>query len=177
MLDYDFDQSVGYWLTMATQSIRRVLSQRLAAQNLTLRQWEVLVWLARSPDMSQSQLADCMGIEPPTLAGVVNRMERDGWLVKTNCDEDRRRCRLHPTPKSEEIWKGSISVAHAVRAQAVVGISPDDILALKRICETIRENLEHEVIPTAEVESPDNAPATPLDQDALLREMKTIHSM
>ena len=81
MLQYDFDQSVGYWLTMATQSIRRVLSQRLVEQEVTLRQWEVLVWLARDPELSQSQLAECMGIEPPTLAGVVNRMERDGWIL------------------------------------------------------------------------------------------------
>lgn len=38
MLHYNFDESVGYWVTMASQSIRRVLGQRLSEQDLTLRQ-------------------------------------------------------------------------------------------------------------------------------------------
>ena len=68
MLQYNFDESVGYWVTMASQAIRRVLGQRLSEQDLTLRQWEVLAMLACNPDLSQTQMADRMGIEPATLA-------------------------------------------------------------------------------------------------------------
>lgn len=84
MLKYDFDQSVGYWLMLATQSIRRALEARLVEKQITLRQWEVLAWLASDATLSQSQIAQSMGIEPPTLAGVVNRMARDGWIEKKN---------------------------------------------------------------------------------------------
>lgn len=171
MLEYDFDQSVGYWITMANQSIRRVLSQRLVEQEVTLRQFEVLVWLARSAEYSQSQLAECMGIEPPTLAGVVSRMERDGWIVKTNCEDDRRRCRLRPTAKSEAIWNRSVTLAHEVRAQAIAGISPADLETLQRACATIRDNLGR--IPSL----PEAAPCPDIDPEALQREMKIIQSM
>ena len=171
MLQYDFDQSVGYWVTMATQSIRRVLSQRLVEQEVTLRQWEVLVWLARDPELSQSQLAECMGIEPPTLAGVVNRMERDGWIDKTNCEDDRRRCKLHPTAKAEAIWNRSVTLAHEVRAQAVAGISSEDLETLKRVCETIRCNLS--LVPPL----PDVEPYKAVDEAAVRREMKVLKAM
>ena len=171
MLQYDFDQSVGYWLTMATQSIRRVLSQRLVDQEVTLRQWEVLVWLARDPELSQSQLAEFMGIEPPTLAGVVNRMERDGWIDKTNCEDDRRRCKLHPTAKAEAIWNRSVTLAHEVRAQAVAGISPENLQTLKRVCETIRSNLSL-VPPLPEVE-----PHSSLTEAAVRRDLKVLKAM
>ncbi len=171
MLEYDFDQSVGYWITMANQSIRRVLTQRLVEQEVTLRQFEVLVWLARNAEYSQSQLAECMGIEPPTLAGVVNRMERDGWIVKTNCEDDRRRCRLQPTAKAEAIWNRSVTLAHEVRAQAIAGISPEDLETLQRVCGTIRDNLAQ--IPSP----PESDPCEELDQAALQREMRIIQSM
>lgn len=177
MLQFDFDQSVGYWLTMATQSIRRVLSQRLAEQEVTLRQWEVLVWLARHPELSQSQLAECMGIEPPTLAGVVNRMERDGWILKTNCEDDRRRCKLHPTAKAEAIWSRSATLAHEVRAQAIAGISAEDLATLKRVCDTIRDNLSAvpsipEPLPPVEVD-----PCAGVDMAARQREIQVMKSM
>ena len=171
MLEYDFDQSVGYWITMANQSIRRVLSQRLVEQEVTLRQWEVLVWLARDPDLSQSQLAECMGIEPPTLAGVVNRMERDGWIVKTNCEDDRRRCKLHPTAQAEAIWNRSVTLAHAVRAEAVAGVSPEDLEALRRVCDTIRCNLSQ--VPSL----PEVEPLHDVDEAAVRRDLKVLKAM
>ena len=171
MLQYDFDQSVGYWVTMATQSIRRVLSQRLVEQQVTLRQWEVLVWLARDPELSQSQLAECMGIEPPTLAGVVNRMERDGWIDKTNCEDDRRRCKLHPTAQAEAIWNRSVTLAHEVRAQAVAGISSEDLETLRRVCDTIRCNLSQ--VPSL----PEPGPCHGVDPAVVRREMKVLKAM
>ena len=177
MLQYDFDQSVGYWLTMATQSIRRVLSQRLVVQEVTLRQWEVLVWLARDPELSQSQLAEFMGIEPPTLAGVVNRMERDGWILKTNCEDDRRRCKLHPTAKAEAIWNRSVTLAHEVRAQAIAGISPEDLATLKRVCDTIRDNLNQVPLPLDADPCASIDPCEEIDSEAAKREIKVMKSM
>lgn len=171
MLQYDFDQSVGYWVTSANQSIRRVLTNRLAEHEITLRQFEVLVWLTHNPEYSQSQLAECIGIEPPTLAGVVNRMERDGWIVKTNCEDDRRRCRLQPTPKAEAIWTRSVAIAHEVRAQAVAGIAPVDLETLRRVCEAIRDNLSQVPSP------PEVTPSENVDPEAYRREIKTINAM
>lgn len=141
MLHYDFDESVGYWVTMASQTIRRVLGQRLAEQDLTLRQWEVLAMLACNPELSQTQMADRMGIEPATLAGVVNRMERDGWIVKSSSSEDRRQSRLFPTAQAESIWKRSLTLSSEVRSQAVAGVSKEDLQILRRVCATIRDNL------------------------------------
>ena len=149
MLQYNFDESVGYWGTMASQSIRRVLGQRLSEQDLTLRQWEVLAMLACNPELSQAQLAERMGIEPATLAGVVNRMERDGWINKTSSSEDRRQSRLSPTAQAESIWNRSLTLSAEVRAQAVAGVSQEDLQTLRRVCAMIRDNLSRSIVPTA----------------------------
>lgn len=141
MLQYNFDESVGYWVTIASQAVRRVLGQRLSEQDLTLRQWEVLAMLACNSELSQTQMADRMGIEPATLAGVVNRMERDGWIIKSSSHEDRRQSRLLPTAQAESIWKRSLTLSAEVRAQAVAGVSKEDLQTLRRVCATIRDNL------------------------------------
>ena len=171
MMQYDFAQSVGYWVSMAAQSIRRVLGQRLAEQDLTLRQWEVLAWLACNADHSQSQLAECMGIEPATLAGVVNRMERDGWVIKSNSDEDRRQSRLRPTAQAEAIWNRSLALSNAVRAQAVEGISPEDLETLRRVCAKIRDNLSK--IPALH----ETGPGENMEVEDLRRVSETVQAM
>lgn len=141
MLRYDFENSVGYWVCMTSHAIRRTLSARLAEEGITLRQWEVLAWLACDSEVSQAQLAECMGIEPPTLAGVLRRMERDGWLSRRSCEDDRRRNRLEPTDKAEELWQRALMICQEVRAQAISGFTPAELSLLKKLCSDIRENL------------------------------------
>ncbi len=141
MLEYDFEDSVGYWVGMTSHVMRRAMNAQLARENITLRQWEVLAWIALCGEMSQVELSDRLGIEAPTLAGVLARMERDGWLERTACTEDRRRKRLRPTPKSEQVWARMVECCHRVRAQAIQGIPAEELQALRTTCEKIRANL------------------------------------
>jgi DNA-binding MarR family transcriptional regulator len=141
VLRYDFEDSVGYWICMTSHAIRRTLTTRLAEAGMTFRQWEVLAWLACDESVSQADLAECMGIEAPTLAGVLRRMERDGWLVRHTCTEDRRCNRLETTDKAAEVWQRAVEICHEVRAQATAGFSPEELVLLKRLCGDIRENL------------------------------------
>jgi MarR family transcriptional regulator for hemolysin len=126
---------------MTSQAIRRTLTARLAEAGITFRQWEVLAWLASNGDVSQAELAECMGIEPHTLAGVVRRMERDGWLNRRSCTDDRRRNRLAPTEKAEQIWEQAMEICREVREQAITGFTPAELSLLKKLCTDIRENL------------------------------------
>lgn len=163
MLRYDFEDSVGYWICLTSQALRRALTARLADEGITLRQWEVLAWLACDSNVSQAELAECMGIEPPTLAGVLRRMERDGWLVRRSCSDDRRRNRLEPTEKAEEIWQRAVHVCHEVRAQAVKGFTAPELAILKKLCAEIRENLavpDHPCV-TCEKSEPADETAAP----------------
>lgn len=142
MLPYDFEESVGYWVAMTSHAIRRAVDGELAKENITLRQFEVLAWIALEGEQSQVELAERLGIEAPTLAGILTRMERDGWLERYGCPEDRRRKRIRVTPKAEAVWVRMAECARRVRAQATQGISADELAKFKRLCETMRANLE-----------------------------------
>ncbi len=144
MLQYDFEESVGYWVTMTSHAIRRSIDGELAKENITLRQFEVLAWIALEGEQSQVELAERLGIEAPTLAGILNRMERDGWLERYGCPEDRRRKRIRVTPKAEAVWVRMADCCRRVRAEATRGISEKELADFKRICEQLRHNLEPE---------------------------------
>ncbi len=142
MLPYEFDESVGYWVAMTSHAIRRAIDAELAKENITLRQFEVLAWIALEGEQSQVELAERLGIEAPTLAGILTRMERDGWLERYGCPEDRRRKRIRATPKAEAVWVRMTDCSRRVRAKATEGISAEDLALFKQICEKLRTNLE-----------------------------------
>ena len=141
MLEYDFDKSVGYWVVSTGHAIRRALDEELSLAGITFRQWEVLAWIALDGRPSQVQLGERMELEAPTLAGILSRMERDGWLIRTPCQQDKRCKRIEATEKAEAIWQRSVDCCHAVRARAIAGIDGKDLELFKRICSTIRSNL------------------------------------
>jgi MarR family transcriptional regulator for hemolysin len=141
VLQYDFEESVGCWVTLTTHALRRALSVELAKENITLRQWEVLAWLSYQEDQSQVELAERLGIEAPTLAGIITRMERDGWLERTSCQKDRRKKRLRPTAQAEAVWNRMVECCGRVRERAIEGIPAEDLACLKRTCEALRKNL------------------------------------
>lgn len=141
MLDYDWENSVGYWICSVSHAMRKALDARLSKEGITVRQWEVLSWLSARGCGSQSELAEQLGIEPHTLAGVLTRMEKAGLLVRKSCELDRRKNQIHPTPKAEELWKRVVVIFHENREKAIDGLSREDLDNLKRICELIYNNI------------------------------------
>lgn len=127
---------------MSTRCIRRELEAELATQGITLRQWEVLAWLTLENGITQSELADRLGIEAPTLGGILDRMERDGWVERNGCPHDRRKKRLRATGKADSVWQRMVECAYRVRERATAGISDEEIQTLKKVCLQIRANLE-----------------------------------
>jgi MarR family transcriptional regulator, transcriptional regulator for hemolysin len=141
VLQFDWENSVGYWICMTSAAMRRALNAELAAQQITLRQWEVLACITLKGDLAQGDVAEQLGIEAPTLVGILDRMERDGWLERYGCPDDRRRKRIRATEKAEAVWNRMAECAHRVRARAIQDFSPEELGLLKQMCERLRENL------------------------------------
>jgi MarR family transcriptional regulator for hemolysin len=144
MLHYDFEQSVGYWVVMTAQALQRTLNDELARHGITFRQWQVLAWLALEGELSQTDLAERMSIEPPTLVGILDRMERDGWISRNECPSDRRKKLVRPTPRVEPVWSKMVACARKVRAQAVRGIDDSQVEQLKQLLAAMQHNLRAE---------------------------------
>jgi len=143
MLEYDFDTSVGYWICSTSHAIRKHLGSHLAQEGITLRQFEVLATLAKCPDCgSQTEIADALGIEPHTLAGVLKRMERDGLLERTACNQDRRKNRVQATAKAEEMWNRATETSRALRTEIIRGFSPEELALLRSFCDRLQANVD-----------------------------------
>jgi MarR family transcriptional regulator for hemolysin len=141
-LEYDFAQSIGFWLTMTTQAYHRAVSEELLPHGITYRQSMVLGWLALEGELSQTELAQKMMVEPPTLVGILDRMERDGWISRHNCPSDRRKNIIRANPAAEPVWEKIVECAMRVRGRATQGLSERQLLTLKKLLRRVGQNLK-----------------------------------
>lgn len=161
VLEYDWESSVGFWVCCTSHALRKELGAKLTGEGVTLRQWEVLAWLSTGGCGSQSELAESLGIEPHTMAGILSRMERDGLLERQTCEHDRRKNRIQPTAKAESIWARVTVLCHEVRDRAVQGFSEEELDTFRSLCQRIRDNLSQgEPGPAASPQSAESLIAT-----------------
>jgi MarR family transcriptional regulator, transcriptional regulator for hemolysin len=142
MLDYDFENSVGFWVITAANDYQKAINDELAPQGITYRQSQVLGFLALEGPLPQHKLADHMRIEPPTLVGILDRMERDGWICRENDLGDKRRKLIRPQAAAKPVWNKVVAAAKRVRKRAARGLSSSELATLKRLLACVQQNLK-----------------------------------
>lgn len=142
MLEYDFQESIGFWIHMTAHLYERAMNAELTSEGITYRQFQVLGWLALDGELSQVELAERMRIEPPTLVGVLDRMEREGWIVRESSPTDRRRKIIKAEPKAEPVWRKMVACARRVRERAAGGLSEEEFKQLRDLLARVQANFE-----------------------------------
>jgi MarR family transcriptional regulator for hemolysin len=141
VLEYDFEESIGYWLSVTTHTYHRAFNDELAPHGITFRQSQVLALLALEGELSQAQLAGKLMIEPPTVVGILDRMEREGLIVRRCCTKDRRRKWISATTEAEPVWKQIVACAQRIRAEATDGLTARELATLKKLLRRVHDNL------------------------------------
>ena len=100
----------GYALinaVMATADTFLRESQRLfRPHGVTGAQYNVLNALAENPGgLSQRELSDWLVVDRSNVTGLLDRMEKAGWVRRTDHPEDRRVYRVVLTPAGRALWQ------------------------------------------------------------------------
>lgn len=140
-LNYDFQSSVGYWIGLTAHTIQQSLDGRLMPFGITFRQFQVLAWLVHDREMTQADLAKRLMIEPPTLAGILCRMEAMGWIVRSTAANDRRRKMITVSPGAADVWKQVVECLLESRREATAGMTREEIDLLKSLLRRVLNNL------------------------------------
>ena len=138
MLQENVDRNFGFILHDVARLLRVTYDRRMKDLGLTRSQWWVLTYLFRDEGITQSELADVLEVERPTLGRLLDRLEANGWVRREVDASDRRVKRLYLTEAVEPQVRVMRSIAAEVRATALSGLSADEqerfvdtLLALK----------------------------------------------
>ena len=115
----NLDRNFGFLLHDVSRLMRTVFDRRGRDLGLTRSQWWVLTMLYAKEGVTQSELADFMDLEKPTLGRLLDRMQEKHWIERRPDSLDRRVNRLYLTEKVQEIMRALRKTAADVRKDAL----------------------------------------------------------
>jgi MarR family transcriptional regulator, organic hydroperoxide resistance regulator len=135
---------LGYALATAARSHRTVLQAELAALGLHLGQELVVVDLAEHPDSTQVELVARLGVEQPTVAKTIARMERAGLVRRSVDTADRRQSRICLTPKGRKLVEAVTEAWSAADQIASQPLSSSERRTLVRLLQKLSADARRE---------------------------------
>jgi len=137
---------LGLVLFGTARAWRTKLDQRLRPLGLSQGKWRTLIHLSLGGDkLTQKEIAERMGIEGPTLAGLLDRLQEDGWIER-RCSVQDRRCKIvHLQRRSKSVLDKIFNTAHDLRKELIEDIPQRDLETCIRVLEQIRERAEQPV--------------------------------
>ena len=122
--------------------MRRIFVQRIAAKNgIYLGQGPAMEFIRRHPGCTQKDVADFIKVSPPSVAVMVKRMVRDGFIKKTADENDMRQNRLTITTRGEELSKQCHRMFEQTDETIYAGFSEEELQQLSSYLERLINNL------------------------------------
>ena len=134
-------EGLGFVVHDVARMMRWEFDRRASGIKLTRSQWSVLAHLLRNDGMQQRELAEEMDITAITLTGLLDRMEREGWVERRADPVDRRAKRIFLTEKVAPVTKELRTLARDVRKAALQGLNEGEQQLLMNLLVRVRNNL------------------------------------
>jgi DNA-binding MarR family transcriptional regulator len=101
---YDLKSSACHLLHRAQQFAADRFAAAVGKDPITQRQFAVLVGVAAQEGLTQTDLVNATGIDRSTLAELVARMSKNGYLKRTKAKADARANTVTLTPKGRALY-------------------------------------------------------------------------
>ncbi len=134
-------ESIGFHCSLTFKAFISALEEKLKGTGVSPAQVLALAHLKALGPLSQSELADRLSITGATTARLIDRMERDEWVVREINPRDQRSKLIILTDKATKIWEEVSVAGRKLLDQAYKGVHPAEIETVKRVLERIRCNL------------------------------------
>ena len=136
------DSEITWLLHRAAQRMRAATGETAEKHGLALRDYIVLSALHKSPGLTQGELGRTLGLDKTTLMSQLDRLERNGLVVRQNDPRDRR-LRIPVITADGETLRAKVAAAcDTAETSALTGIEPEQIQDLRRVLLAIIGDVE-----------------------------------
>ena len=143
MVDNAFEDCPFYVVTRASLVMTSTFKRSFAAAGLDRIRPSSLVVLRclwEREGVKMSELARSAGLEPSTMTGLLDRMERDGYVCRRADPEDRRALNIHLTDEGRSL-RGTVQrLVSEILERLFEGIDEAEIDAAKDVLFRVMAN-------------------------------------
>ena len=121
--------------------LHRLVDQTMSSAGLSLARAKVLMRLSERGPMNQASLAGLLGFAPRSVTDIVDALERDGLVARTEDKRDRRARIVALTPAGHDAFATAQLTRRKVMDEIFGSLSARERASLAALLTTIRRNL------------------------------------
>ncbi|MBS9719186.1 MarR family transcriptional regulator [Tianweitania sp. BSSL-BM11] len=128
-------------LTKVSRKMRTLFDARVKEQGLTLARARILLLLAKTDGMTQSQLAEALEVEQPSVVSLIDALEKTGLVLRCAVEGDRRAKAIYLTDLAREQADNLLSYIAELRRQVLGGVGKSDLAAATRVLQQVSSKI------------------------------------
>ena len=147
---FDFENSVGFIINRTAKALVYALDQELRKKvGITFGQWKIIIIVVNNNNdddngLTQREIADKLGLEGPTLIPIIDKLEKDGFLLRKVDKNDRRNNRIFLTKKSKDLLDSMINCGENIKQILLKDVSDADVSITKNTLKKMWQNIQNE---------------------------------
>ena len=139
----DLEERFSGALHNTSRAWRQALDRRLKYLGVSQASWMTIAVAAKSPaPLSQSELADRLGVEGATMVAMVDRLVKAGFVVREPSTTDRRVKRVVLTHAGNLLYEKVRAEAAAFRKELLAHVEPKGLLAATELLEGLQSIID-----------------------------------
>ena len=139
----DLEERFADALHGTARAWRQAVDRRLKSLGFSQASWMTIAVAAKAPTpLSQSELADRLGVEGATMVAMVDRLVKAGFVARQPSKIDRRVNRVVITEAGNRLFATVKTEAAAVRKELLAHIDPKKLALATELLETLQGLIE-----------------------------------
>lgn len=132
---------IGFVLSQVSKAVARAFDDAMTEAGGSLSTWLVLRSLMPGGDRPQSDLAQAVGVQGPTLTHHLNALEAQGLITRTRDKADRRAHQVALTPEGRARFLRLRQTAERFDARLRGDLSGQEVDVLRGLLNRLRVNV------------------------------------
>ena len=128
-------------LSITSRKLRTLFDARVRAKGLTLARARTLIHLAKKDGMTQTELAEILEVEGPTLVRLLDGLEKQGLTERRPVDGDRRAKQIALTESGRKLAADVTLLGDELREEVLTTVSEADLIAATRAFRAIAQKI------------------------------------
>jgi DNA-binding MarR family transcriptional regulator len=143
-MDKTMENRYGALIRLIENAFKNTCTQILGVPDLTAAQMDVLNFLLanRGREMNQRDIENEFQITNPTVTGILNRLEKKGFVKRTVHPADKRQRIITITAKSSERERELEKKITVIEERIVTGFSREEQTQLRNFLQRMLKNLK-----------------------------------
>lgn len=135
---------MGHITEYAMKQISEAFGRRLKETGVTRIQWIALYFIAKDQPITQGNLSRLMDVKDSSGGRLLDRMERDGLILRNRSQKDKRVIYVSLTDKGNSLFQELLPYGDHFNNDLIEGIEEEELKIFEKVLAKMVDNISKE---------------------------------